>query len=127
MKKWWILKVLTGIVLIALAVLLFGFIVMELWNFVVPALFDGPVITFMQALALLALSKILFGGFRGGWRSRCGCHGGKWKGKHYWRERIEAKMAKMAPEEKERFKDQMRAKCGHGWWNEPDDAQAAEK
>ena len=127
MKKWWILKIIKGIVFFTLAVLLFGFVTMELWNFVVPALFHGPVITFVQALAILALSKIMFGGFRGGWGWGCGCRGGNWKGKNYWRERIEAKMSKMTPEEKEKFRQQMQAKCGRGWWHEPEDAQVEEK
>ena len=126
MKKWWMLKILKGIVFVTLAVLLLGFITMHLWNFVVPALFGGPVITFGMALGLLALSKLLFGGFGRSWGWGCGCRSGKWKGKHYWRERIEARMSQMTPEEKESFKQQMQARCGRGWWHEPEDAKAAE-
>jgi hypothetical protein len=126
MKKWWILKILKGIVLFTLAVLLFAFITMHLWNFLVPALFHGPEITFLHALAILALSRILFGGFRGGWGG-CGCGGGGWKGKNYWRERIEAKMAQMPPEEKEKFKAQMQSRCGRGWWQEPEDGKVEEQ
>ena len=51
--------VLVGIV-IALA---FGWITMTLWNWLVPVLFNGPVITFWQSIGLLLLSKILFQGF----------------------------------------------------------------
>ena len=51
-------------VLIALAV--FSFVVMHLWNWLMPELFGLHLITYWQALGVLILSKILFGGFRGG-------------------------------------------------------------
>ncbi|MBK7650957.1 MAG: hypothetical protein IPJ20_09725 [Flammeovirgaceae bacterium] len=34
---------------------------MYLWNWVIPEVFNGPVINFWQTLGLLALSKIFFG------------------------------------------------------------------
>ena len=84
----------------------FGFLTMGLWNWLVPLLFHGPIITFVQAMGLLVLSKILFGGFGGG------RHGGKW-GKHprheYWRKRMEERMASMTDEEKEKFRN----RCGN--------------
>ena len=43
--------------------LLLTFVVMRLWNWLVPALFKGPVIQFRHALGLVVLSKLLFGGF----------------------------------------------------------------
>jgi hypothetical protein len=46
-----------------------GAIVRLLWNALLPPLFGWPAVTFWQALGLLVLSRILFGGF--GWR-RCG-------------------------------------------------------
>lgn len=58
-----------------LGMVLFGFIggqiVRLLWNWLTPPLFGLPVITFWQALGLLALCRILFGGcgFRGSHRS----------------------------------------------------------
>jgi hypothetical protein len=124
MKKWWILRIIKGIVFVTLAVLLFGFVTMHLWNFVVPALFGGPVIGFTMALALLLLAKILFGGFKGGcWGCRGGCYGrGGWKGKHYWHKRMEEKLSHMTPEEREKFKNDLRNKCGYGW-NDAEDAQ----
>lgn len=42
-----------------------GFVVMHLWNWLLPALFGWRVITFWQALGLLVLSRILFGRFGG--------------------------------------------------------------
>jgi hypothetical protein len=49
----------------------FGFVVAGLWNWLMPALFGLKVISYWQALGLLLLSKILFGGFRGS-RGRSG-------------------------------------------------------
>jgi hypothetical protein len=76
---------------------------MSLWNWLIPALFSGPVITFWQALGLLLLSKIIFG-FGGGGK-RWGGHyrrGGHWK-QHYYQH----KMSGMTPEDRERFKRKM--------------------
>src|SRR5437588_12579624 len=61
-----------------LGILLFVFIggkvVMLLWNWLLPALFGWHTITFWQAIGLLALCRILFGGFgrvcKGSHRSR---------------------------------------------------------
>lgn len=47
---------------IGFAILLI-FVVMWLWNWLMPDLFELTTITFWQAAGLLLLSKILFGGF----------------------------------------------------------------
>jgi len=52
-----------AIVGFAVFVAIGGFIVMSLWNALVPPLFHGPALTFWQALGLLLLSRILFGNF----------------------------------------------------------------
>lgn len=91
----WIVKFL---VLGLAALLIIGFVTQSLWNWLVPVLFAGPVITFWQALGLLLLSKILFFHF-GGKRS----HGPQSFG---WK----AKMMRMSPEEREKFKQKMWAK-----------------
>jgi hypothetical protein len=39
-----------------------GVAVLELWNWLLPPLFGAPQIGFLQALGILALSRILFGG-----------------------------------------------------------------
>lgn len=80
------------------AVALFGFIVMSLWNWLVPALLGGKFITFWQALGVLILSRLLFGGFsRGGGRRR-------WRVVDNWNQ--------LSPEEQEKFRAAMRRKCG---------------
>jgi len=44
-----------------------GALVQQLWNWLLPAIFGVREVTFWQALGLLALCRILFGGFgRGG-------------------------------------------------------------
>ncbi|MGE0771712.1 MAG: hypothetical protein AB7K37_08375 [Cyclobacteriaceae bacterium] len=103
MKKGrWIAKmVVLGIIFIVLV----GFVTQLLWNWLVPALFAGPVITYWQALGLLLLAKILFG-FGKGSGHRYG--GGHWK--PYWKQKWDA----MSPEDRERFKQKMREKCGWG-------------
>ena len=101
----WIAKmVLFGIV----AVTLFVYVTMMLWNWIIPVLFSGPVITFWQTLGLLALSKIFFSGF-----SKGGHSGRGWK--PYWKEKWHA----MTPEEKEKFKQKMKEK----WCYKPNDSE----
>ena len=75
-----------------------------LWNALIPSLFGGPIIGFFQALGLLLLAKILFGG--GCRRGRC-CGGHK--GGH-WRQKFREKMDKMSPEERAKFKDSFMGK-----------------
>lgn len=85
----------------ALAVAVLGFVVMSLWNWLMPALFGWHVISFWQALGLLVLSKILFGGFLG----RRGPH-------MHWRRRMMERWEQMTPEEREKFRQGMRGRCG---------------
>jgi Ca2+/H+ antiporter, TMEM165/GDT1 family len=53
---------------IAAGVFIFGWVVMQLWNGILPTVLGVNTITFWQALGILVLSKILFGGFKGGQR-----------------------------------------------------------
>ncbi len=102
MKKFWILKV---IAFVLVATVLVGGVVTLLWNSLMPQIFHLPEITYLQALGILILSKILFSGFKGR-----GNNGQGWKGA--WRARWEAKLAKMTPEEKAKFKAEWEKKCG---------------
>jgi hypothetical protein len=52
--------------IIALFVVVTGGVVMLLWNWLLPTLFGWPEITLLQGFGLLALGRILFGGFGGG-------------------------------------------------------------
>jgi hypothetical protein len=97
MRKRWIIKGLGVGLLIAVVVAALGEVVMQLWNWLTPNLFGWHEISFWQALGLLVLSRILFGGFRGrpGFRSRM-------------RERWE----RMTPEERDKLRQGLRGRCG---------------
>ena len=83
------------------AVAALSFAVMSLWNWVMPAVFGLHAITYWQGLGLLALSKILLGGFRGG------------PGRHmFWRRRMMERWEKMTPEEREKFRQGIKGHCG---------------
>ena len=91
-RKFW--KILVFIIAGAAAL---GFVVMSLWNWLMPSLFSGAQqIDYLHALGLFVLCKILFGGFRGR-----GCH-------HHHRQRWE----QMSDEEREKFKQGMRGMRG---------------
>ena len=83
------------------AVAALSFAVMSLWNWVMPAVFGLHAITYWQGLGLLALSKILLGGFRGGPRRHM-----------FWRRRMKERWEKMTPEEREKFRQGMKGHCG---------------
>lgn len=79
----------------------FGAIVMGLWNAILPSVLGVKTITFLQALGLLLLSKILFGGF-GGRRS--------WARGQHW-EGMKQKWGMMSPEEQLKFKAEWERRC----------------
>jgi hypothetical protein len=67
------LRFLARVPLILMGIAALGWMVEQLWNWVVPALFVGAhSIDYLHAIGLLTLSRILFGGFRGhgGWNRR---------------------------------------------------------
>ena len=85
-----------------------GFILMTLWNALLPGLFHAPVITFWEALGLFLLSKLLFGGMHSGHRMGGMRH-------RQFGKRMEEKLAKMTPEEREKWKSEWHnSRCGHG-------------
>jgi hypothetical protein len=95
-----------GFVLLGAALIaLFTWVTQLLWNWLVPELFGGPAISFWQTLGLLALSKILFSGL-----GRGGRHGG-----HRWGTHWRRKWASMTPEERERYREEIRQKYGDRW------------
>jgi hypothetical protein len=107
------------IALAPLFILGIGYVLFALWNWLVPTLFNGPVISYLQALGILLLSKLLFGGFSGGrgWRHSCHCRGG-----NYWKEKMRSRMEGMTPEEKEKFKQTFKNRCGD--WDENESTQS---
>jgi hypothetical protein len=84
----------------------FGQAVLQLWNLLMPDIFGLHPIGFWQAVGLMALSWILFGGlgmFRG--RPLYATH---------WRHRMAERLEQMPPEEREKFRQGLRSRCGRG-------------
>jgi hypothetical protein len=104
-RKWyWIAP--AAIAAMALFVFVGGEVVMHLWNWLLPALFGIRQINFWQAVGLLALCRILFG--HHGWRGRGPSKLGR---------RMSERWQRMTPEEREKFRQGMRGRCGN--WGDP--------
>jgi hypothetical protein len=87
------------------ACFIFGFVTEHLWNWLMPSIFGLRWITFWQALGLVVLGKILFGGFHK--------HGSG--GRREWKRRMDARWAQMSVEDREKFRAGMRGRCAHGF------------
>lgn len=89
-----------AILMICVAIAIFGVITMHLWNAIIPDLFALSAITFPQACGLVVLGRLLFGshahammffgGRRGGWH-------------HHGHERLRQRWNQMTPEEREKM------------------------
>ena len=88
-QKKWVLFIILAPVALLTFLFIGGEVVRRLWNWLLPSLFGVPEITFWQAWGLLALCRILFGGF--------GMHGRR-DSRRRWR------WDYMSPEERERFR-----------------------
>jgi hypothetical protein len=122
MKSGWISRAAKITAFVVLSMAGMGFLLMVLWNILIPEIFNGPQITFIQALGLLLLSRLLFMGFRPwGWKQH-------YKGKsEYWRRKFEEKVANMPPEQREKIKQAYARRCG--WMreqNQPADINASQ-
>ena len=62
---WVILAIVAGTGL----AILFGFVIMWLWNWLMPMIFGLTVLSYWQAVGIFILAKILFGGHGGGSKS----------------------------------------------------------
>ena len=98
-------KIIKVILIAIVAAAVFGFVVKALWNSLIPPIFAWHTISFWQAVGLLLLCKILFGGFRGG----------PGRGMH-WRRRMGERWGQMSDEEREQFRQSMAGKFGRGCW-----------
>ena len=105
------------------ALALISYIVMLLWNNLLPDILHVSAITYWQAMGILILSKILFGfGGRGG------------RGGAPWMRHKMERFRNMSPEEQQRFRDEMRSRCSK-WgrnrggfdWNESKATEEAPK
>lgn len=107
MKSFWALKGLKILVLMAFFIVLIGSVVMGLWNWLMPALFNLPLISFGQALGLTALSRILTGNYLFGWSSA--------GSKEHWQQKRQMwdKWSNMSAEERTKWKEEWRNRCRH--------------
>ena len=93
MRRRWIFLAPLAILGFVAFIVIGGAVVRQLWNWLLPPLFGWRQITFWQALGLLALCRILFGGF--------GLHGS-------------GRSRSRTPEERERFRQAVRRRFGFG-------------
>jgi hypothetical protein len=100
MKRYWVYRGLKALIVVALAATLFGYLVMSLWNWVLPPITGWHAIGFAQAVALLVLCRVLFGGFR-----RYG-HG--WR----WRQQMRERWEQMTPQERVQLQVRFGHRCG---------------
>ena len=99
-KRWFFMAPLALLAMIGFT-FLFGWIVMQLWNWLLPPLFGWPALSYWQALALLVLCRILFG--------RVAPRGFN---RQHWRHRMRERCQNMTAEERERFRQRMRERWG---------------
>ncbi|MFI5144640.1 MAG: hypothetical protein ACHQJ4_03515 [Ignavibacteria bacterium] len=96
-------------VFIAIAfVALVSLATMLLWNWLVPVIFKGPEINYLQSIGLIILSRILLCGHGRGFHGHS-----HWKRHEDWRKRMHERWEHMSPEEREQWKK----KCGY-WYRE---------
>ena len=97
-KKNFILRAIFIPILIAGGIFLFGEIVMLLWNAILPQVTGVRYITYWQAVGILVLAKILFGGYHGIHRRH---------NMHDHRNEIREKWNHLSPEEREKLRDSL--------------------
>ena len=95
MRGKWIFLAPLAILAVVLFTFIGGEIVRQLWNWLLPPLFGWRQVTFWQALGILVLCRILFGGF-GGHRS------------------YRSRSRRRTPEERERLRQALRERFGFG-------------
>ncbi len=98
-RRWRPAYIFIPFAVIGLALLL-GLAVQWLWNAILPQVAPVRELTYWQAVGLLVLSKILFGGWRGAGRYRDRQHH-EWRGN--WRQ--------MSDEDRERMRTAWRDRC----------------
>ncbi|MGE5105990.1 MAG: hypothetical protein ACM3H8_00470 [Sphingobacteriales bacterium] len=103
------------IIVAPIAILIFGGVVMLLWNNVLAVVLHVSAITFWQALGILVLSKILFSSFGGG----SGYRRDYQKEKMMWRN--------MTPEQKEKFKEEWKNRSRRWRYRSGDSETGAEQ
>ena len=84
---------------IPLLIAALGGAVMMLWNAILPEVLNARPLSYWQALGLLLLSRILFGGFRFG------------GGRAPWAKRRRGRWSNLSEDERARMKEAWRQRC----------------
>jgi hypothetical protein len=111
MKRNWLIIGPAALLGIVLVTFIGGEAVRLLWNWLLPSLFGWREITFWQALGLLALCRILFGGvgLRGSSRADSSI---RRRMADRMADRVAERWEHMTPEERDRFRQRIRERCG---------------
>jgi hypothetical protein len=110
--RWkWMFIVPAALLGIVLVTFIGGEVVRLLWNWLLPPLFGWREITFWQAIGLLALCRILFGG-SGFHRSGRSNSAFRRRMADRMADRVAERWDHMTPEERERFRQRLRERCG---------------
>lgn len=113
MKRFWIARVAKFAIIAVIVLGLLSLAAMYLWNWLVPTLFAGPTITYLQTLGLLVLSRLLLGGLRPRGPFGHGHHG-HWHRSHWhqghgpWGHRMHKQWSRMTREERQAMRQKMR-------------------
>ncbi|RZA17139.1 MAG: hypothetical protein EOP10_23295 [Proteobacteria bacterium] len=94
-RKMWKFPIIVAVVVLFKTTLFF-----YLWNYLIPDLFHGPELSFLQAMGLLILGKLFVGG---GLQKLGGRGAGERFGRSPWKS--------LSPEDKERLAETMRNRC----------------
>ncbi len=102
MKNSWLPRAVKILIIATFFAVLIGTIVMLLWNWLMPTIFNLPFINLGQAIGLVVLSKLLTGGIRVSPTD-----------KEYWlkKKQLYDKWANMTPTEREQWKTEWRNRC----------------
>jgi Ca2+/H+ antiporter, TMEM165/GDT1 family len=103
MNNFLVSKVIKTVIFVAAFLLVMGTIVMALWNWLMPSLFNLPPLDLGHAIGLLLLARVLSGGFRLGFLGS----------KEHWEQKKEMweKFSNMPPEERQKWKEDLRERC----------------
>ena len=88
-------------ILFVAGVFIFSGVVMFLWNSILPSITGVHFVTYWQAMGILALSKILFGGFAGRHDH------GRYHHQHLGKD-LRDKWMQMPPEDREKMRDELK-------------------
>ncbi|MCB0497742.1 MAG: hypothetical protein KDC79_16490 [Cyclobacteriaceae bacterium] len=104
-RGYWFFKGVKFLVLFALFIAAMGWVVMELWNMFVPELTGWQELTYLNALLLMILVKLLVG-FKG--------HSRHYGREHFWAHKFKGKWSNMSEEEREALREKFKSRwCRH--------------